>query len=263
MMKCPHPPRFRSAVDWALPNSPATQREFEKDRAILVRASPGVGYKTDIRQKSSPRHPGRCFTLKPKRTGAILSSCTNDDGKIQHSTPRPRRLHGGLTVWFTGLSGAGKTTLAQRVFEELSSAGYEAEMLDADVMRQTICAGLGFSRMDRDTNVRRLAFVADILTRHNVVVLVTAISPFRTTRGEIRQTIRNFVEVYVNAPLHVCEERDTKGLYRRARLGEFKDVTGIDHQYEPPLRPEIECRTAEETIDDSTRKILAHLLRVL
>lgn len=172
-----------------------------------------------------------------------------------------RRLQRGVTAWLTGLSGAGKTTLARRVFEDLTRDGYDVELLDADVLRQTICAGLGFSRADRDTNVRRLSFLAAMLTRHGVIVLVTAISPFRETRSDIRREIGSFLEVYVNAPLEVCEARDVKGIYRRARAGSIRDVTGIDHEYEHPLNPDVECRTAEEAIEESARKIAAGILQ--
>ncbi|MEH2451679.1 adenylyl-sulfate kinase [Nostoc sp.] len=165
----------------------------------------------------------------------------------------------GLTIWFTGLSGAGKTSLNRVVERKLRSLGYQVEVLDSDIVRQNLCNGLGFSKADRDENIRRIGFVAHLLTRNNVIVLVSAISPYREVREEIRQCIGNFVEVYVNSPLEICEERDVKGLYKKARNGDIKHFTGIDDPNEPPISPEIECRTDEESIAESTDKVLAKL----
>ncbi len=165
----------------------------------------------------------------------------------------------GVTLWFTGLSGAGKTTISQAVAEILLSQGRNLEMLDGDVVRQNLTKDLGFSKLDRDENVRRIGFVAHLLTRNGVIVLVSAISPYRAVREEIRQKIGNFIEVYVNAPLAVCEARDVKGLYKRARSGDIKGFTGIDDPYEPPLNPDIECRTDRETLSESVAKILRKL----
>ncbi|HBB30679.1 MAG TPA: adenylyl-sulfate kinase [Cyanobacteria bacterium UBA8803] len=162
----------------------------------------------------------------------------------------------GVTVWFTGLSGAGKTTISQAVAEALRSQGCSLEILDGDVVRQNLTKGLGFSKEDRDENIRRIGFVSHLLTRNGVIVLVSAISPYREIREEVRQRVGDFVEVYVNAPLEVCEGRDVKGLYRRARLGEIKGFTGIDDPYEPPLNPEVECRTDQEDLSQSVAKVL-------
>jgi adenylylsulfate kinase len=165
----------------------------------------------------------------------------------------------GVTVWFTGLSGAGKTTISRAVEKELKSYGYRVEVLDGDIVRQNLTKGLGFSKEDRDENIRRVGFVAELLTRNQVSVLVSAISPYRDIRQEVRQKIGNFVEVYVNAPLEVCEQRDVKGLYKKARAGEIKNFTGIDDPYEPPLNPEVECRTDLETLEESVSKVLGKL----
>jgi adenylylsulfate kinase len=165
----------------------------------------------------------------------------------------------GVTVWFTGLSGAGKTTISRAVEQELKSYGYRVEILDGDLVRQHLTKGLGFSKEDRDENIRRVGFVANLLTRNQVIVLVSAISPYREIREEVRQQIVNFVEVYVNAPLAVCEKRDVKGLYKKARSGEIKNFTGIDDPYEPPLHPEVECRTDLETLEESVSKVLSKL----
>ncbi len=165
----------------------------------------------------------------------------------------------GVTVWFTGLSGAGKTTISRAVGNRLKSYGQKLEILDGDVVRLNLCKGLGFSKEDRDENIRRVGFVADLLTRNQVTVLVSAISPYRKIRQEVRERIGNFVEVYVNAPLQVCEQRDVKGLYKKARAGEIKNFTGIDDPYEPPFNPDVECRTDLETVEESVSKVLAKL----
>lgn len=171
---------------------------------------------------------------------------------INHQQP-------GVTIWFTGLSGAGKSTISQAVEKELKSLGLKVEALDGDVVRQNLTKGLGFSKADRDENIRRVGFVAHLLTRNQVIVLVSAISPYREIRDEVRQKIGNFVEVYVNAPLEVCEKRDVKGLYKKARSGELKNFTGIDDPYEPPLSPEVECRTDLQSLEASVSQVLAKL----
>lgn len=165
----------------------------------------------------------------------------------------------GVTVWFTGLSGAGKTTIRMAVEQQLRDRGLKVEVLDGDIVRENLTKGLGFSKADRDENIRRIGFVAHLLSRNEVIVLVSAISPYRATREEVRQKIGDFVEVYVNAPLEVCEARDVKGLYKKARAGEIKQFTGIDDPYEPPLNPEIECKTDQETSEESAAKVLAYL----
>ncbi len=166
---------------------------------------------------------------------------------------------GGMTVWFTGLSGAGKTTIRMAVEEALRAQGHKVEVLDGDIVRENLTKGLGFSKADRDENIRRIGFVSHLLTRNGVIVLVSAISPYRDIRDEVRKRIGDFVEVFVNAPLEVCEDRDVKGLYKRARAGELKQFTGIDDPYEAPLSPEIECRTDLETLEESTAKVLNQL----
>ncbi|MEA5509523.1 adenylyl-sulfate kinase [Crocosphaera sp. UHCC 0190] len=161
----------------------------------------------------------------------------------------------GVTVWLTGLSGAGKTTITQALEKKILDAGYPLEVLDGDIVRTNLTKGLGFSKEDRDENIRRIGFVCRLLTRHGVIVLVSAISPYRDIREEVRGKIGDFVEVFVNAPLAVCEDRDVKGLYKRARAGEIKSFTGIDDPYEAPLNPEVECRTDLETLEESVNKV--------
>lgn len=165
----------------------------------------------------------------------------------------------GFTAWFTGLSGAGKTTLANIVQEQLLARGYKVETLDGDIVRTHLSKGLGFSRADRDTNILRIGFVANLLTRNEVVVLVSAISPYRATRDQVRADIGSFVEVFVKCPLEICIERDTKGLYKKALAGEIAQFTGVSDVYEHPLNPEIVVETANETPSESALKIMARL----
>lgn len=176
--------------------------------------------------------------------------------------PADQRLK-GLTAWFTGLSGAGKTTICNAVHTELLARGIRAEMLDGDAVRKHLNSDLGFSRKDRDENIRRIGFVAQLLTRNGVVVLVSAISPYRAVRDEVRNTIHNFLEVHVNAPLDVCEGRDPKGLYKKARAGEISGFTGIDDPYEAPLAPDLRCDTDQESIKACADKVVATIMRSL
>lgn len=162
----------------------------------------------------------------------------------------------GSTLWFTGLSGAGKTTISTEVAKRLKEQGYRVEVLDGDIVRQNLTKGLGFSRADRDENIRRIGFVAELLSRNGVVVIVSAISPYREARKQVRSKIKHFLEVYVNAPLAVCEARDVKGLYKRARAGEIQQFTGIDDPYEAPLDPDVECHTQIESLDESVAKVM-------
>ena len=168
----------------------------------------------------------------------------------------------GVTLWFTGFSGAGKTSIAKAVEHELRNRHCQVEMLDGDVVRTNLSKGLGFSKEDRDTNIRRIGFVANLLSRNGVIAITAAISPYRAIRDEIRQMTENFMEVHVNAPLEICEARDVKGLYAKARAGEIKNFTGIDDPYEEPLNPELVCYTANESIEESAGKVIAHLERL-
>jgi bifunctional enzyme CysN/CysC len=169
----------------------------------------------------------------------------------------------GLTVWFTGLSGAGKTTICRAAATELLAHGLQVEVIDGDVIRNYLCKDLGFSKHDRDENIRRIAFVAQLLTRNGAIVLVSAISPYRAARDAARQSIGDFVEVYVNTPLSVCEVRDPKLLYQKARAGKISGFTGIDDPYEPPLAPEITCDTDQESTRESSSKVVAAVLGYL
>lgn len=167
--------------------------------------------------------------------------------------------HRGVTIWFTGLSGSGKSTIAQALVQQLRERDCKLEILDGDIVRTNLTKGLGFSKEDRDTNIRRIGFVSHLLTRNGVIVLVSAISPYRAVREEVREKIGDFFEVYVSAPLEVCEARDVKGLYKKARAGEIKQFTGIDDPYEPPLSPEVTCETHNETLEESVNKVINKL----
>jgi len=165
----------------------------------------------------------------------------------------------GLTIWLTGLSGAGKSTLANRLANEWQRRGMNVEVLDGEDMRAHLSNELGFTKQDRDTNVRRIAYTAKLLTRNNVTTIVAAISPYRETRDEARASLQRFVEVYVKCPLEVLLARDTKGLYRRALNGEIPNFTGVSDPYEEPLAPEIVVETDRQTVDESLAIILDRL----
>jgi adenylyl-sulfate kinase len=165
----------------------------------------------------------------------------------------------GFTLWFTGLSGAGKTTLARLVETELSARGHKVEVLDGDIIRTNLSKGLGFSKEDRDTNIRRIGFVCNLLTRNDVVAIAAAISPYREVRDELRRDIGSFVEVYVRCPIEVLAERDVKGLYKKALAGEIKNFTGVDDPYESPLAAEVIVETDTETPEESAARIIAKL----
>jgi adenylylsulfate kinase len=167
--------------------------------------------------------------------------------------------HKGFTLWFTGLSGAGKSTISERIFDRLKSAGAKVELLDGDVVRTHLSKGLGFSKEDRDTNVRRIGFVSELLSRNGVIALVAAISPYREVREEVRAQIGAFVEVYVHCPIEVLAERDVKGLYKKALAGEIPGFTGVSDPYEPPANPEITIDSSKEAVDDSVEKVWTKL----
>lgn len=166
----------------------------------------------------------------------------------------------GFTLWFTGLSGAGKTTISLIVEQEIRDRGANIEILDGDVVRENLSKGLGFSKEDRDTNIRRIAFVADLLSRNGTPVITAAISPYREIRDEARDMMGDrFIEVYVNASVEACAERDVKGLYEKAFKGEIKEFTGVSDPYEPPLNAEVTVETENEEPEESAAKIVAYL----
>lgn len=174
-----------------------------------------------------------------------------------------RHGHPGLVVWLTGLSGAGKTTLACELEHRLFAAGFAVCLLDGDLLRGGLCSDLGFSAEDRRENIRRVGEVASLLAAAGSVVLCAFISPYREDRDRIRRSLGagRFIEVFVNAPIEICEQRDVKGHYARARAGQLKDFTGVSAPYEPPLAPELEIRTDRLSIVESTEVLLQHLLK--
>lgn len=171
-------------------------------------------------------------------------------------------MHKGFVLWFTGLSGAGKSTVSRLVAERLRARGAKVELLDGDEVREHLSKGLGFSKEDRDENIRRIGFVCELLARNGVIAIAAAISPYRAVREELRARIPDFVEVYAECPLEVVAARDVKGLYRRAMAGEIPRFTGVSDPYEPPLAPEVTIRSAQETPEQSVERIWATLERL-
>jgi adenylylsulfate kinase len=165
----------------------------------------------------------------------------------------------GFTLWFTGLPCSGKSTLAQVVGSQLQQRGRGVEILDGDVIRKNLTKGLGFSKEDRDENIRRIGFVCGLLSRHGAVAISAAISPYRSVRAEVRSSIENFIEIHVDTPLEVCIQRDVKGMYKKALAGEMKHFTGIDDPYETPENPELVIKTANETPEESAARVLNYL----
>ncbi len=165
----------------------------------------------------------------------------------------------GFTIWFTGMSGAGKSTISAIIEQRLRKAGAPVEVLDGDEVRTHLSKGLGFSKEDRDENIRRIGWVAELLVRHGVVAVVAAISPYRAVREEVRAKIGRFVEVYVECPLEVLAGRDVKGLYKKALAGEVRQFTGVSDPYEPPTYPEVVVNSSLETPEESATKIWATL----
>lgn len=165
----------------------------------------------------------------------------------------------GFVLWLTGLSGAGKSTIADALFETLSERNIVIQQLDGDIVRQHLTKDLGFSREDRLKNLERVAFVASLLSQNGIGVVASFISPYRSDRDMVRSIVTNFVEVFVSAPLEVCEKRDPKGLYRKARAGEIKNFTGISDPYEEPQHPDILLETADHSVQENVNQILSYL----
>jgi len=170
--------------------------------------------------------------------------------------------HKGFTLWFTGLSGAGKSTISDILEARLREGAAKVEVLDGDVVRTNLSKGLGFSKEDRDTNIRRIGFVCEMLSRNGVIAIAAAISPYRTIRDEIRGKIDNFVEVHAHCPLEILVERDVKGLYKKALAGEIKEFTGVSDPYEEPLNPEVQINSSKETPEQSAEKIWSKLVEL-
>jgi len=164
-------------------------------------------------------------------------------------------MHKGFTIWLTGMSGAGKSTISHLLEQRLRACGACVEVLDGDVVRRYLSKGLGFSKEDRDENIRRIGFVCELLSRNGVIAIAAAISPYRAVREEVRGRIANFVEVYVQCPVEVLVSRDVKGLYKKALAGEIPQFTGISDPYEPPLEPEVTVDSSTETPEQSLEKV--------
>ncbi len=165
----------------------------------------------------------------------------------------------GFTIWFTGLSGSGKSTLSEILEQRLQAHGHNVEIMDGDIVRTHLSKGLGFSREDRDTNIKRIAFVCNLLSRNGVICISAAIAPYREAREWAREHIGNFVEIYVKCPIDVCRARDVKGLYKLVDEGKIKNFTGVDDPYEEPEHPELVIETDKETIEESISRIFAKL----
>ena len=168
-------------------------------------------------------------------------------------------MNAGCTLWFTGLSGSGKSTLSQLVASRLRAVGARVEVLDGDITRTLLCQGLGFSREDREENIRRIGFVCELLSRNGIIAIAAAISPYRASRDELRKRIPNFIEIHMNCPVEVLIERDVKGLYKKALAGEIKQFTGISDPYESPVAPELTIDSSSESIESSVARILSRL----
>jgi adenylyl-sulfate kinase len=201
------------------------------------------------------RHTGSFVLIDPMTNLTVASGMI--ESVLEPKSAKPyTNGHRGLTVWLTGLSSAGKSTLSHAIYERLWARGYRVELIDGDEVRRFLSRDLGFKKQDRDENIRRIGFLAEMLARNGVIALVAVISPYRAVREEVRGRISSFLEVYVNAPLNICEGRDVKGLYRKARAGEITSFTGVDDPYETPLSPDVECRTDQETVAESADKVV-------
>jgi adenylylsulfate kinase len=188
----------------------------------------------------------------------MSNASTDPEFNQQTTCPRGERMSGAV-IWFTGLSGAGKTTIVKALEPLLLSAGHKIQILDGDALRETLSKGLGFSKEDRDTNIRRIGFVANLLAKHGVVTLVSAISPYRDTRREVLSEAEKSLEVFVDAPLETVASRDVKGLYKKALAGEIQHFTGVSDPYEAPTNPELHLRTDLESLEQSVDKVLEKL----
>ena len=165
----------------------------------------------------------------------------------------------GATLWFTGLPSSGKSTIAREVYQRLLDRGMPVELLDGAEVRESLSRGLSFSKEDREEHIRRMGYVAKLLSRNGVIAICAAVSPYRATREEVRRNTRRFIEVYVECPVDVAEQRDTDGWYAKARRGEVSEFTGVNAPYEPPVAPEVHIHSDTESVDEAATKVLARL----
>jgi adenylyl-sulfate kinase len=192
------------------------------------------------------------------RVRALVSLEDLPVSSTPQSTPTLPGPH-GATVWFTGLPSSGKSTIAKEVYQRLLDRGLPVELLDGTEVRESLSRGLSFSRKDREEHIRRIGYVAKLLSRNGVVAICAAVSPYRVTRDEVRRNTTNFIEVYVECPVDVAEQRDTDGWYERARRHEVEEFTGVNAPYEPPSAPEVHIRSDVEPARDAAAKVMAHL----
>ncbi len=212
---------------------------------------------TKLRESIKNRQQPPDYVIRPAVYGLLSTSGNSLVDSMYKSTSGQAKK--GFVLWLTGLSQAGKTTLADEIFKILKGRNLRVERLDGDIVRENLTADLGFSKEDRDENIRRVGFVAKLLSRGGVGVVASFISPYKKQRDEVRETVENFIEAFCNAPLGVCEQRDTKGLYQRARRGEIKNFTGISDPYEAPEKPEVELLTHMESVEESASKLINYL----
>ncbi|HVM21543.1 MAG TPA: adenylyl-sulfate kinase [Egibacteraceae bacterium] len=198
----------------------------------------------------------RACTARSSTCG-LLRGCGG--GKVWAASRGGGSVEQGFVLWFTGFSGAGKSTIANRVVEELRRRKVPVELLDGDEVRTHLSAGLGFTKEDRDTNVLRIGWVAGLLSRHGVAAVTAAISPYADIRQQAREMATNFIEIFVDAPLEECRQRDVKGLYARADRGEIPNFTGVSDPYEPPVDPEVHLHTDTESVEESAQRVIDYL----
>jgi len=211
----------------------------------------GTKLREQIREKKAPPE----YIIRP----AVYNFLTQSENALVDNMYKKQTNQKGFVLWFTGLSQSGKTTVGNKVYQILKERGLRLERLDGDIVRQSLSNDLGFSKQDRDENIKRVTFVSQLLSRNQVGVISSFISPYRETRERIRESVVNFIEVFCNAPLEVCESRDENGLYKKARAGEIQNFTGISDPYEFPENPEIELKTDKESVEESVDKVIKYL----
>ena len=212
----------------------------------------GTKLREDVKKKNNSPE----YLVRPEVYNVLTNSKNSLVDKMYKKVGKNKK---GFALWFTGLSQSGKSTIADKVYEMLNKDGYKVERLDGDIVRESLTSDLGFSKDDRDENIKRIGFVAKLLSRNGVGVISSFISPYAKQRDDLRMKIDNFIEVYANTPLEVCEKRDKKGFYKKARKGEIKNFTGISDPYEAPENPEIELKPAEESIEKCAKIIINYL----
>ena len=205
------------------------------------------------------RNTGGFILIDVVTNNTVATGMIRFEKRINGKKKKKEKKQQGAVLWFTGLSGSGKSTVADKVYQYLQDKNTVCERLDGDILRKNLTKNLDFSKQGREKNIAIAGFVAKMLAQNGVIVLATFISPYQKQRKELRKKIDNFIEIYVNAPLKICEKRDIKGLYKKARKGKIKNFTGIDDLYEPPQKPEIELKTDQESRQESIEKVINYL----